>query len=176
MSEAQKWDKRGQYADMVVGYEEVWKEATTEGKFPYFVPIPPDWDSRPRHRDGALVRTNPRPRLCYEMCLSAKQYTNPNLGMVIAECWNEFGESSYLEPTAQCGFGFLDAMRDAFCEKNPHHMDTVPQSIDRTVLIFADVPSQSAEELADSSVKMLYNGDIKGEFGWVQFNGEPAKR
>lgn len=52
----------------------------------------------------------------------------------------------------------------------------MPQSIDRAVPIFADVPSQSAEEVTDSGANMLYNGDIKGEFGWVQFNGEPATR
>lgn len=119
MSEAQKRGKRGQYSDMVVGYEEVWNEATTDGTLPYSVPICPEWDSRPWHQDPALARTNPRPRLFYEMCLAAKQYTHPKLGMVIAKCWDEFGEGSYLELTAQYGFGFLDAMRDAFCEQNP---------------------------------------------------------
>ncbi len=39
--------------------------------------------------------------------------------------WNEFGEGTYISPTGLNGFGYLDAVRKAVCEDEPH-VDLVP--------------------------------------------------
>lgn len=174
MTDEQRSARSAPYADMVRGYEEQWKQVTDEGVLPYIVPVTPGWDSRPWYQDRALVRTNPRPRLFYEMCLAARRYVDPDLRMVLAECWNEFGEGSYVEPTAQYGFGFLDAMRDAFCPDNPHHVDLVPLSVGLTAPVFGVIP-ETAETLMARGVNMLYNGDMEEAWGWVTFGHEDAR-
>jgi hypothetical protein len=166
---------RAPYESMVRGFEEIWQRAS-KGALPYIVPVSPGWDSTPWYGAAALVRTNPRPGLYYDMCLRARRYVNPDLKMVIAECWNEFGEGSYLEPTLQFGFGWLDAMRDAFCPDNPHHADATPQGIGRPAPTFTpdEVPSLTAEEMLAAGGNMLYNGDMAGRWGWVLFDGQPV--
>ncbi|MBN2308523.1 MAG: glycoside hydrolase family 99-like domain-containing protein [Candidatus Hydrogenedentes bacterium] len=170
MSAEQREANRAPYADMVRGIEAIWKQVTDVGVLPYIVPVSPGWDSRPWYGDRALVRTNPSPRLYYEMCEAAKQYVDPELRMVIAECWNEFGEGSYIEPTVQYGFGWLDAMRDAFCPDNPHHTDVVPASVGREAPAFTAIP-KSADELIATGANMMEPGDMEGQWDWVSFAG-----
>jgi hypothetical protein len=173
MSAEQLKAQRAPYETMSRGYEELWQRAY-KGPLPYIVPVSPGWDSRPWYGEATLVRTNPRPGLFYDMCVRARKYVNPDLKMIIAECWNELGEGSYIEPTLQYGFGYLDAMRDAFCPDNPHHMDVTPQGIGRPAPTFRDdeVPSMTAEEMLAAGGNMLYNGDMTGRWGWVLFNGQ----
>lgn len=164
---------RAPYSEMVRGCEEIWKKVTAEGTLPYIVPVAPGWDSRPWYGKDALVRTDPRPELFREMCKAAKRYADPKLRMVIAECWNEFGEGSYVEPTVKYGFGYLDAMRDAFCAADSQHDDIVPLSIGRPAPVFSTIP-EPAEASMNAGLNMLYNGDMEGEWGWVLFNNPPA--
>ncbi len=161
---------RAPYASMVSGMEAIWKDVTGTGVLPYIVPVSPGWDARPWYGDGALVRTGARPGLYYDMCMRARQYVDPDLNMVIAECWNEFGEGSYIEPTLQYGFGMLDAMRDAFCDAEPHHDDIVPASAGLTAPVFEDVPLPASTQ-AEAGANMLYNGGVEGVWGWVTFGG-----
>jgi len=174
MSEAERMVGRGPAETMVDGYEEIWRQATRQGNLPYIVPVCPGWDARPWYLDAALVRTNPRAEYFRRMCLNARRYVDPKLRMVIAECWNEFGEGSYIEPTLQTGFGYLDAMRDAFCSENPHHADITPQSLGRPVPTFRwdEIPAASAEELLALGTDMLYNGGFEAPWGWVGYHGE----
>jgi len=173
MTEAQRKARRAPYADMVRGYEEIWRQATAPRVLPYIVPVAPGWDSRPWHGNKALVRTDPRPELFREMCKAARRYVDPKLRMVIAECWNEFGEGSYVEPTVKYGFGYLDAMREAFCNVDSHHDDIVPLSVGRETAVFAPVP-EPADELMKTGRNMLYNGDMESAWGWVRFRGGAA--
>ncbi|MCP4641602.1 MAG: hypothetical protein GY851_14255, partial [bacterium] len=175
MTEEERKANEAPYTTMVSGMEAIWKEVTDEGLLPYIVPVSPGWDSRPWYVERALVRANPRPRLYYQMCEAAKKYVNPKLNMVIAECWNEFGEGSYVEPTTQFGFGALDAMRDAFCtSQNPHHDDVTPQSLGLSAPVFDEVPRPS-DVVAESGGNLLYNADIEGNWGWITYAGlKPA--
>jgi hypothetical protein len=171
MTEEERKANEAPYTTMMSGMEAIWKAVTEEGVLPYIVPVSPGWDSRPWYAERALVRTNPRPRLYYQMCEAAKKYVDPELNMVIAECWNEFGEGSYVEPTTQFGFGALDAMRDAFCtEHNPHHDDVTPQSVGLSVPVFDDIPRPAAV-VAASGGNLLYNPDLEGHWGWVTYEG-----
>ncbi len=173
MSAEQLKANRAPYEVMVRAIEELWQKAS-KGSLPYIVPVSPGWDSTPWYGAAALVRTNPRPRLFYEMCVRARKYVDPDLKMVISECWNEFGEGSYIEPTLQFGFGSLDAIRDAFCPEAPHHNDMTPQGLGRPAPTFRDdeIPSMTAEEMLAAGGNMLYNGDMTGRWGWVLFDGQ----
>ncbi len=45
--------------------------------------------------------------------------------LVMLSTWNEYGEGTYLMPAGIHGFGYLDAVRSAFCKDVPH-ADTAP--------------------------------------------------
>jgi hypothetical protein len=162
------------YDTMVTGYETMWRQARQETALPFIVPVSPGWDSRPWYGERAMVRTNSRPEKFRQMCEAAKRYVDPTLHAVIAECWNEFGEGSYLEPTVQYGFGYLDALRDAFCPDNPHHVDLTPQSLGRAVPVFDEVPTLSAADIAAQDGNLLYNPGFERDWGWVTYAGDPV--
>jgi len=166
-----KGEKRAPYDTMVTGYETIWKQATQDAALPYIVPVSPGWDSRPWYGEEAMVRTNPRPEKFRAMCEAAKRYVNPTLNAVIAECWNEFGEGSYIEPCTQYGFGYLDAMRDAFCPVSPHHLDLTPQQIGRTVPVYEQLPVVTEQDIVSRGGNLLYNPGFEQPWGWVTFGG-----
>ncbi|WP_165225728.1 glycoside hydrolase family 99-like domain-containing protein [Aquisphaera insulae] len=164
------------YDTMVTGYETMWKQATEKASLPYIVPVSPGWDSTPWYGDRAMVRTNSRPEKFRVMCEASKKYVHPRLNAVIAECWNEFGEGSYLEPTDRYGFGYLDALRDAFCPENPHHADFTPQAMARTVPTYDDLPIFTESDVVAQGGNRLFNPGFERKWGWVDFSGGEAQR
>ena len=51
--------------------------------------------------------------------------------------WNEYGEGTYMMPSGVHGFGYLDALREVFCENTPH-ADVVPNQnqLDRVNIMY----------------------------------------
>jgi hypothetical protein len=162
------------YDTMVTGYEDTWKQVTTGAKLPYIVPVSPGWDSRPWYGERAMVRTNSRPEKFRALCEAAKQYVSPQLNAVISECWNEFGEGSYIEPCTQYGFGYLDALRDAFCPENPHHLDLTPQALGQTVPTYDEIPVFTEADIAAQEGNRVYNPGFERKWGWMTFAGSDA--
>jgi len=163
--------QRAPYDTMITGYEDRWRKATEGHVLPYIVPVSPGWDSRPWHGEATLVRTNPRPEKFRQMCEAARRYVDPTINAVIVECWNEFGEGSYIEPCTQYGFGYLDAIRDAFCPENPHHLDLTPQQLGRQAPQFPEIPIFTDADIAAQGGNWLYNPGFEKSFGWVYFAG-----
>lgn len=163
--------RQAPYDTMVSGYETMWRQARDEGVLPFIPPVSPGWDSRPWYGDKAMVRTGARPEKFRAMCEAAKRYVDPEVNAVIAECWNEFGEGSYLEPTEQHGFGYLDALRDAFCPDSPNHVDPTPHSLGVSVPVYDDIPVFTAADLAAQDGNLLYNPGFERRWGWVNYGG-----
>jgi len=51
--------------------------------------------------------------------------------MVLISTWNEYGEGTYVMPTARFGFGYLDGVRAAFTKAPAEHVDAVPTESQR---------------------------------------------
>jgi hypothetical protein len=51
------------------------------------------------------------------------------LPLVLVEAWNEWGEGSYVEPHQEFGFGYLDAVREAFTDAPREHVDVTPADV-----------------------------------------------
>jgi len=168
--------KSAPYSDMVTGIQDVWAKVVKESPLPYIVPVSPGWDSRPWYGDNALVRTGSTPDLYAEMCRASLRYVDPQLNMVIAECWNEFGEGSYVEPTAQFGFGMLDAMRSVFCPDAGPHTDVTPAELGRTVPNFEPVPSLTSADIVAQGGNLLYNPGAERPWGWQHYDGTAVER
>jgi hypothetical protein len=64
-----------------------------------------------------VERPNSTPAKFKRMCELIKPYVDPQLNRLYAEAWNEFPEDSVLEPTVENAFGYIDALRDAYCDR-----------------------------------------------------------
>ncbi|MBQ7901884.1 MAG: hypothetical protein IJ365_08000, partial [Clostridia bacterium] len=53
--------------------------------------------------------------------------------LVILDSWNEIAEGHYLQPTAQDGFGYLDAIRQVACGSG-EHTDDVPDEASKDIM------------------------------------------
>jgi hypothetical protein len=101
------------------GYQRVWQEtarACAERGMQYLVPTCPMQDWTPLHRDWkSVIYDNTSPAGFARMLDAArdtiaKESLEP---VVLIEAWNEWGEGSYLEPSLEYGFAWLNALRDA---------------------------------------------------------------
>ena len=165
---------RASYDDLMTTYERLWREVRADGSLPYIVPVSPGWDSRPWYGPRALVYRDATPAEFGAMCRAAKQYVDPKLRMVIAECWNEFGEGSFLEPTEEQGFGALDALRDAFAVAGPFPPNVVPAPEERATWTFTDIPAAGPDADQSPGRNLLPAGDMEEGLGWLTFSqGRP---
>ena len=89
---------------------------------PYYPHISVGWDTCPRYNKliGHVVRNNTPENVKrgFEM---AKDYidAHPDLKvpLVTVNSWNEWTETSYLEPDDLYGYGYLEAIRDVFMKE-----------------------------------------------------------
>jgi len=167
---------RAPYEDMIAAYEQIWQRMTAPGALPYIVPVSPGWDSRPWYGPRAFVRSGSTPAKFRTMCERAKKYVDPRLNMVIAECWNEFGEGSYLEPCREFGFGFLHAVRDVFGVGGPYPEDVVPTREQRAKMTFRTIPPDPRQQsLKQQEGNLLAEPHMEEGTGWVNFDGGPSR-
>ena len=124
------------YATLVPAYRRQWEHLLAESPIPLTpLPISGGWDSRPWHGENNLVRFGRTPQLFEQHLRDAKavialEKPNPRLApAVLVEAWNEWGEGSYIEPQAEFGFGYLDAIRRVFTDAPEPHTDLTPADV-----------------------------------------------
>ncbi|MBM3476521.1 MAG: hypothetical protein FJX75_24880 [Armatimonadetes bacterium] len=167
---------RATYDDMVEVYEQMWRQVTDARALPYIVPLSPGWDSRPWYGPHAFVRTHPTAAKFREMCERAKRYVDPKLNMVIAECWNEFGEGSFVEPTEEFGFGALDALRETFCRPGDWPPNAAPSAEEKATWTYDAIPDDPLHLAPSAQISdLLPWGDMEDNLGWIGFDHAPAK-
>ncbi len=64
-------------------------------------------------------------RYCIDNILPTYEKDTWKSKMLHLSTWNEYGEGTYMMPSGLNGFGYLDAVRKAVCEDEPHE-DVVP--------------------------------------------------
>ena len=99
-----------------VGVE--WKKIEKKAGIPYFPHISVGWDNTPRFIEfqPGIVKNN-TPETFETGLRMAKQYADnhpnqPNL--ITINSWNEWTETSYLQPDDLFGYGYLEAIRRVF--------------------------------------------------------------
>ncbi len=124
------------YEWMVDGYREFWCEIADATSLPYIPVCEPGWDARPWHGMNSLVRTGKNPDLWKKMLEYARQFVDDptrkkpeGQKLIFLEAWNEFGEGDYIEPHAQWGFDYLEAVREVFAPDTPKPVAIVPRDI-----------------------------------------------
>ena len=98
-----------------------WPEIENEYNVPYFPSISLGWDNNPRFIDFKPgITTNATPKNIEKALLKAKEYTDSHKEqppLVIINSWNEWTETSYLQPDDLYGYGYLEAVRATFAEE-----------------------------------------------------------
>ena len=113
------------FANVDQDYEKVleevypeWDRLEKEFTIPYYPHISIGWDNSPRTGESAVTRENTPER--FEGALrKAKAWVDarPNLHPLITiNSWNEWTETSYLEPDNVYGYGYLEAVKHVFVD------------------------------------------------------------
>lgn len=109
------------YLDILADVCKEWERIDEEYTVPYFPHVSCGWDNNPRFRrfKEKVVKNN-TPENVQKAFAYAKEYvdTHPSLPapLITVNSWNEWTETSYLQPDDLYGYGYLEAVRKVFTE------------------------------------------------------------
>ena len=127
MQGSEKW---APYDTALPAFVNQWTNVANTSPIPMMTPVCGGWDNRPWAGEAAMVRYGRNPVNFKKHLQDAKKFIEQNpqktLPVALVEAWNELGEGSYIEPQAEYGFGYLDAIRDVFTSAPKAHQDITP--------------------------------------------------
>lgn len=106
------------YGEILADVKAEWARLESQWDIPYFPHVSVGWDNNPRFtgmREG-IVKNN-TPEAVRQALLMAKAYADAHPGqppLITVNSWNEWTETSYLEPDDLYGYGYLEAIREVF--------------------------------------------------------------
>ena len=106
------------YEDVLPDVEKEWRRLDSTLPFPYFPHVSLGWDNNPRYigfRPGILK--NCTPENIEKALRMAKAYADDHprqQPLITINSWNEWTETSYLEPDDLYGYAYLQAIRRVF--------------------------------------------------------------
>lgn len=108
------------FDELAQAYREQWQWMLAMPGVSFVLPMTAGWDRRPwgGSEDSLHDRSEPTATEFAQHLRSARDvlehHEAQTHGLGVLCCWNEFGEGSYVEPTQERGFAFLDAVRSVF--------------------------------------------------------------
>lgn len=108
------------YCEIMEDVKKLWEKIDTEYKIPYFPHISCGWDNNPRFKNfrPRIVKNN-TPENFEKALRAAKEYVDTHdlpAPLITVNSWNEWTETSYLQPDDLYGYGYLDAIKKVFTE------------------------------------------------------------
>ena len=112
------------YGEIMEDVKKVWNTAEESYGIPYYAHVSCGWDNNPRFKcfRPGIVKNN-TPEAFEKALVAAKEYTDRMLGkhperpaLITINSWNEWTETSYLEPDDLYGYGYLEAIKKVFTE------------------------------------------------------------
>ncbi|MDX1357589.1 MAG: glycoside hydrolase family 99-like domain-containing protein [Clostridia bacterium] len=106
------------YIDILDDVNSEWGKIDGCYDIPYFPSVSLGWDNNPRFKDfkPGITRNN-TPANVEKALEMAKKYTDGHPGqppLIIINSWNEWTETSYLQPDDLYGYGYLEAVKKVF--------------------------------------------------------------
>ncbi len=108
------------YLDIMKDVATEWSALEKENSAPYYPHISIGWDNNPRFgmfREGVVKNNTP---VNFEKALvTARNYVDAHPGqapLITINSWNEWTETSYLQPCTLYGYGYLEAVKRVFVE------------------------------------------------------------
>jgi hypothetical protein len=109
------------YADILPDVAAEWARMDRDYTVPFYPHISIGWDNNPRFRGfvGYGMKNN-GPEEFEKGLRMAKEYVDSHnlpVPLITINSWNEWTETSYLEPDTKYGYGYLEAIRNVFVEE-----------------------------------------------------------
>ena len=96
-----------------------WNQVLESYKIPYSPHVSIGWDNNPRYNNfrPQIVKNN-TPENFEKALREAKAFVDEHcdIPLITINSWNEWTETSYLEPDDLYGYGYLDAIKRVFME------------------------------------------------------------
>ena len=109
------------YAEIMREVPEFWEDWTKKYTLPFFPHISVGWDNNPRFwQRRAGVTTGNTPAELEKALRLAKEFVDEHplpAPLITVNSWNEWTETSYLEPDDRNGYGYLEAIRRVFTQE-----------------------------------------------------------
>lgn len=106
------------YNDIMKSVKSEWDAISREYRIPYYPHVSIGWDNNPRFDMFRLgIVKNNTPENFEKALIAAKQYADlhpKQAPLITINSWNEWPETSYLEPDDKYGYGYLEAVRKVF--------------------------------------------------------------
>ena len=107
-----------EYDDVLKDAKDAWEAASKSYSARYYPQVSIGWDNSPRtvERVAEMVKNN-TPEKFEKALLSAKDFIDAHpeqAPLITINSWNEWTEGSYLQPDDRYGYGYLDAVKQAF--------------------------------------------------------------
>lgn len=106
------------YNEIMNDVEKEWNSVDNDFEIPYYAHVSVGWDNNPRFemfRSGVVKNNTPEN---FEKALvRAKAYADAHPGqvpLITINSWNEWTETSYLQPCTLYGYGYLEAVKRVF--------------------------------------------------------------
>jgi len=107
------------FGEVLPDVKKEWQQVREATHVEYYPHVSVGWDNNPRYRDFMdYVAKNNGPELFEETLREAKAYADAcnHVPLITINSWNEWTETSYLEPDNLYGYGYLEAVRKVFKE------------------------------------------------------------
>lgn len=106
------------YAEILKDVKKEWINADTQYPIPYFPHVSVGWNNNPRFKifRSGIVKNN-SPEEFKKALIMAKEYVDNHpeqAPLITINSWNEWTETSYLEPDELNGYGYLEAIKEVF--------------------------------------------------------------
>lgn len=109
------------YLEILEDVKREYKRLETEYTVPYFPHVSVGWDNNPRYkRFKPGVTTDNTPENFETALRMAKAYADTHdlpAKLITVNSWNEWTETSYLEPDDLYGYGYLEAIQKVFLDE-----------------------------------------------------------
>jgi hypothetical protein len=97
-----------------------WEAIAASYTAPYYPHVSVGWDSSPRtfYQKGSIIKDN-TPANFEQALRQAKAFVDARPGqapLITINSWNEWTETSYLQPCTKYGYGYLEAVKRVFLE------------------------------------------------------------
>ena len=106
------------YSEIVKDVVPLWEKWTEKYPIPYFPHVSVGWDNNPRYHSfrRGIVKNN-TPEQIEKALREAKAFVDTHnlpAPLITVNSWNEWTETSYLEPDDLYGYGYLEAVKRVF--------------------------------------------------------------
>ena len=113
-------ERNNDYSEMIKIHKKSYDEMDERG-IKYFPQVSLGWDANPRFREfQPYIMTNNTPENIQKAFIQAKEYVDTHnlpAALITINSWNEWTETSYLQPDNLYGYGYLEAVKKVFKDK-----------------------------------------------------------